>query len=101
MDENEMYITTYDNPYDFFTQNRLWFWYDTQILHYNTCGLVARLAHTSEDLSDVENNKRIMHALNDVLNSGLMAVSSLTDSQGNPMNTSEYYLTTPNTSKPF
>lgn len=100
-DETEMYITTYDNPYDYFTQNRLWFWYDTQILHYNTCALVSRLAHTSENLSDVENDRRINHALNDILNSNIVAASSLTDSQGNPMNCSEYYLTTPKASRAY
>ena len=47
-------LTTKDNPFDPFDQFDSWFMYDTQN-GYNTCGLIARIAHTSNALSDAEN----------------------------------------------
>ena len=47
-------LTTKDNPYDPSTQFASWFVYDVE--HgYNSCGILARLSHTSPRLSDEEN----------------------------------------------
>ena len=51
--EEEVRLTTIDNPFDPFDQFSEWFVYD--ITHgYNTCNRLASLASTSEQLSDAE-----------------------------------------------
>ena len=44
-------ITTFDNPYDPIDQFTSWFIYDVT-KGYNTCGLLGRIARTSDQLSD-------------------------------------------------
>jgi hypothetical protein len=45
-------LTTVDNPYDPFDQFDLWYQFD--LAHgYNSTGLLARLAYTSTELSEV------------------------------------------------
>lgn len=51
-------ITTFDNPYDPIDQFTSWFIYDVT-KGYNTCGLLGRIARTSDQLSDVENEQEI------------------------------------------
>lgn len=63
----EYWLTTTDNPYDPFTDNQSWQAYDEQS-GYFTNGLLARLAITSPDLSDDENEKAIENAVNDIIN---------------------------------
>ena len=60
-------LTTVDNPYDPFTEFESWFAYDEQT-GYHTNGLLARLALTSNDLSDEENELAINHAVEDIFN---------------------------------
>ena len=47
-------LTTKDNPFDPFTDFDSWFMYDSE-KGYNTCGLIDRIARTSNALSDAEN----------------------------------------------
>lgn len=62
----EYLLTTEDNPYDPFTQFREWFIYD--IAHgYNTCGVLAHFAHTSDHLSDADNIEVTNNAIEDIL----------------------------------
>lgn len=63
----ELMLTTVDNPYDPFADWDNWFAYDEQ-QGYHTCGLMARLALTSNDLSDEANVLAINHAIEDILN---------------------------------
>ena len=51
-------LTTFDNPYDPFEQFTSWFLFDVE-KGYNTCAYLARIARTSEQLSDEENNLEI------------------------------------------
>jgi len=55
----ETFITTFDNPFDPFTQFNEWCSYDVQ-LGYNTCALIDRVyqAFVDSDLFD-ENEKEI------------------------------------------
>ena len=49
----ETFITTKDNPYNYFTQFEEWFNYD--LLHgYHTLELGARTVHTSDELSEAD-----------------------------------------------
>lgn len=61
-DVTEYYLTTMDNPYNPFTQQDEWYEYDT-LMGYDTCGYLARLAHTSSGLSDVDNSLEIDRAI--------------------------------------
>lgn len=54
--------TTVDNPYDPFTQFDRWLMYD-EGMGYNTCATVARLAHTSPNLTDMEMDACINDAI--------------------------------------
>ena len=61
----EYMITTIDNPYDPFTEFESWYAFDEQN-GYHTNGLLARLALTSDELSDEENDLAIDHAVDDI-----------------------------------
>lgn len=56
-------LTTTDNPFDPFTQYELWDSFDRQ--HgYFTMNLLMRIARTSPDLEDFENEREIEAAVN-------------------------------------
>ena len=59
----EYRITTKDNPFDPFDQYYEWLMYDHVVLKYNTDGLLARFAYTSDALTDKENNDQINEAI--------------------------------------
>ena len=65
MHEDAM-LTTVDNPYDPFTEFDSWRAYDEQV-GYFTCSLLARIALTSKELSDEENEKAIDEAMFDII----------------------------------
>ncbi len=66
-EQDEYMLTTVDNPYDPFTQFESWYAYDEQT-GWHTCGLLARLALTSNELSEEENEREIDRATNEILN---------------------------------
>lgn len=63
---SEVLLTTKDNPYDPFSEFDEWYNFDTR-KGYDTCGLIARLAKTSEELPDSENSKEIEKAMNSII----------------------------------
>ena len=64
--ETEFAITTFDNPFDPFEQFTQWFMYDVQ--HgYNTCGLLARFADTSDEMTQREVNAEIERAIDKII----------------------------------
>lgn len=60
------YLTTKDNPYDPYEEFDQWFAYDTE-KGYNTCGLLERVAHTSDDLSPEDNRIEINEAIDRIV----------------------------------
>lgn len=59
------FITTLDNPYDYFTQFDEWYAFDTS--HgYNTCAYVARIAKTSSEMSDSDYEKAVNDAVDEI-----------------------------------
>lgn len=62
----EFMITTIDNPYNPFTQHDFWQSYDHQKGYYSE-EYVARLAPTSFDLTDEENDMLIDQAIEDII----------------------------------
>lgn len=59
-------LTTTDNPYDPFTDYDNWLSYDTEKNH-NCCGLLARVAFTSDSHTDDENVAIIEAAIDDIV----------------------------------
>lgn len=62
----DCWITTMDNPYDPFTNFDEWYAFDT--MHgYNTCGYLARIARTSDELSEEDYNIEVENAINKII----------------------------------
>ena len=59
-------LTTIDNPYDPFTQFREWYAYDEE-KGYSTCSYLARVANTTKDLGEVEYQREINEAIDEIL----------------------------------
>lgn len=59
-------LTTTDNPFNPFTQFDEWFAFDTQ-KGYNTCAYLGRIALTSPDLSDLDNELAVEKAIDEIV----------------------------------
>lgn len=59
-------LTTIDNPFNPFTQFNEWYIFDTSS-GYDSCGLLSRVAHTSPELTEDENNQLIAEAIAEIL----------------------------------
>ena len=59
-------ITTFDNPYDPFKQFEQWFLFDVE-KGYNTCDYLGRIARTSEQLSQEENDLETERAIDEII----------------------------------
>ena len=73
-------ITTEDNPYDYFEDFANWYNFDIQ-KGYGTCSLLARIARTSDQLSDEENEREIERAIDEI-----MKLDVAIDNNGNIVN---------------
>lgn len=69
----ESMLTTVDNPYDPFEQFTMWLAWDEQ--HgYFTASLLARLAYTSDELSDADQRRAIEMAMDEIVEFNLSGV---------------------------
>ena len=59
-------LTTIDNPYDPFDQFLLWFLYDEE-KGYHTCSYLGRIARTSDELTEQENEEEIEQAIDEII----------------------------------
>ena len=64
------FVTTLDNPYDYFTQFDEWYAFDTQ-KGYNTCAYVARIAKTSSEMSEKDYENAVNDAVDEILDFNL------------------------------
>lgn len=70
---NDVMLTTIDNPFDPFTQWDEWKQFDED-MKYFTCNYLARIAMTSDDLSDADNDKAIEDAINEIVSFNILGI---------------------------
>lgn len=66
-------LTTIDNPFDPFKDFHKWFLFDLE-KGYRTTERLARLAKTSNELTDYENNLEIESAIDDLIRLDFMKI---------------------------
>ncbi len=59
-------LTTFDNPYNPFTQFAKWSLFDTE-KGYDSCGYLGRIARTSDEMTDDEYNSEIERAIDEII----------------------------------
>ena len=61
----QVWVTTLDNPWDYFTHFDEWYAFD-RVMGYNTPEYVARIAMVSSDMSEAEYEAGIEAAVDDI-----------------------------------
>ena len=70
---NRCALTTFDNPYDPFEQFDSWFLFDEE-KGYHSCSYLGRIARTSEQFSEEENNLEIERAIDEIIQHDFMNI---------------------------
>lgn len=70
---NKCMLTTNDNPYNPFDQFSSWFMYDNE-KGYNSCAYLARIARTSDEMSNEENEEEIERAIDEIIKYDFMNI---------------------------
>ena len=63
---NEVMLTTFDNPYDPFEDFTSWNLFDIE-KGYNTCSYLARIVHLSDDMTQKEEDEAIERAIDEII----------------------------------
>ena len=63
---SKVMLSTVDNPYNPFTEWDKWLMHDNDAGH-GSCAYLARVAHTSDELSDSENEDEIERAIDEII----------------------------------
>jgi len=66
MKKRNCMLTTFDNPYDPFTQLSRWFLFDTE-KGYDTCAYLGRIARTSDEFTDEETERANESAIDEII----------------------------------
>ena len=70
---NKCALTTVDNPFDPFEEFTSWFLFDEE-KGYHSCSYLGRIAHTSDQLSEEENDLEIERAIDEILKYDFMDI---------------------------
>lgn len=66
-------ITTVDNPYDPFTKFDEWFAWDRD-RGYHTCGYLARIMRTSDELSIADQDLALEYAIDEIIQEDVLGL---------------------------
>lgn len=69
----ESMLTTFDNPFDPFTQFDDWYQWDERS-GYRTTSFLARIVQTSDELSDADNDLAIEQAIDEIVRENVLGV---------------------------
>lgn len=64
-------LSTFDNPHNPFVDFDSWLMYDME-KGYNSCGYLARIARTSDQFSEEENNLEVERAIDEIIKHDFM-----------------------------
>lgn len=64
--KRKVYLTTFDNPFNPFEDFNSWFLFDIE-KGYNSCDYLARVARTSDALTEQENDEEIERAIDEII----------------------------------
>ena len=70
---NDSMLTTIDNPFSPFTQFDEWFAFDSE-KGYDTCNYLARIAKTSDELSDEDEELAITRAIDEIVELNILGI---------------------------
>ena len=85
-------LTTFDNPFSPFTQFNEWMTFDIT-RGYNSSAYLARIARTSPQLSDEENNSEIERAIDEIIKYDIFGVYKKVKSNETKMNETDLQAT--------
>ena len=71
--ERRCALTTFDNPYDPFDEFTQWWLYD-EMRGYHSCAYLARIARTSNQFTDEENDREVERAIDEIIDLDFMAI---------------------------
>lgn len=69
-------LTTIDNPYDPYTHFDEWYTYDIT-KGYDTCGYLARIAKTSDELSEADQEVALDQAKHEIISMNILGIYKL------------------------
>lgn len=71
--KDDAFLTTLDNPFNPFEQFDQWYAFDTQ-KGYNTCGYLARIARSSDELSDADEDRIVEEAIDEIVELNVLGI---------------------------